>query len=345
MRYHFPFIWSLFLGLLAGSAAGQSTSAPTDTTSHKEYTYTEKMPVFPGLEPGDSARTTAQRLIKFLNDSLTYPPRALRDGVSGRVFFSFTVNAEGRTVDIKLVKGIRADVDAEALRNARRLTRIRWKPGTQNGRPVSVSFTAPLTFSIQQSAAHPAPLNDSLETLVNRNRPPSHKLLPVLEPWGAYQRTILPGLGVVYGSCIQRLGFSSGSLAQYIRVVNVSTGRIFSFTVKPALRSRKENSFCYALPPGRYALYCYDFAASKWYGTELYTEGLQKAGAAAGIQPLSVTRYLFTVAPGGLHYLGTWNLEQANTLVISNDKSTLDAQLAPHYKHLRFDEAIPTLPR
>jgi|GEM_PF-995112 len=343
MRYCFSIIGGLLLVFWAGRAVGQSTTASADTTEGKHYT--EQLPQFPILGPGDSSRTSSQRLIKFLNDSLKYPPLALRDGVSGRVYFSFAVDAEGRTVDIRLAKGIRPDLDAEALRNARRLTRIKWKPGTQNGRPVRVSFTTPLIFSIQPGNAPQGRLYDSLEVLVARNRPPAHKLLPVLESWGSYQRSIPSNLGVVYGNCIQRLGFTSGGLTQYIRVVNTKTGRIYSFVVKPALRSRKENSFCYALPPGRYALYSYEFAESKWYGSDLHSESLQKAGAVASNPPLSSTRYLFTVKPGQLHYLGSWNMEQANTIRFINDKPALDAQLAPSFKHLDFNAALIAIPQ
>ena len=126
-------ISSLLLGLLLGlpcSCVFAQTPAPTDSVRPKQYTYIEKMPVFPVLAPGDSAVPSNQRFVRFVNADVHFPPKALRDGVSGRVFFSFAVNAQGRAQDIKIVKGLRADVDAEVLRNAHRLDAIQWEPGT-----------------------------------------------------------------------------------------------------------------------------------------------------------------------------------------------------------------------
>ena len=54
------------------------------------------MPIFPGGDSTD-ARASFGRFKRFLEDSLQLPPLALRDQVSGRVFLSFAVSAEGRT--------------------------------------------------------------------------------------------------------------------------------------------------------------------------------------------------------------------------------------------------------
>ena len=102
--------------------------------------------------------------MKFVNDGLIFPPHALRDGVNERAFFSFAVTAQGRTTDIKRIKGLREDVDAEVIRDAHRLDAIQWKPGTQNGRPVSVAFTVPINFAVGNEARQAlSATDDSLE--------------------------------------------------------------------------------------------------------------------------------------------------------------------------------------
>lgn len=328
---------SLFLiGLLlplARASHGQVPAQPADSASRRTYTYEEKMPVFPGGRPGETGADAAHRLVRFVQDSLRVPPALVRDGVAGRVSFSFTVNALGRTENIKLVQKLRADADAEVLRNAHRLDPIQWQPGTQNGRPVSVSFTVPISFNLPAPAA-PA---DSLDDPAYRKR-----ALP-LQTWGPDRRIFPPDRGVVYGSCIQRLGFASGGLGQYVRLVNLSTGKPVTLEVKPPMRSRKQSAFCYALPPGRYALFQYEYSASKWYGAEMHAEELRKPAAAPAA--LRETRYLFTVAPGQLHYIGTWDLEAENAPVFRNEKANLDAQLAPIFKNLNFPPAIVAVPR
>ena len=328
------FFFTSLLGLLAHPSHGQAPKLPTDSATIHKYTYVETMPVFPGGKPGETGADARARFIRFVQDSLRVLPALARDGVTGRVSFSFTVNAQGRTENIKLVQRLRADADAEVLRNAHRLDPIQWQPGTQNGRPVSVSFTLPISFNRPTQST----LTDSLDG------PAARKGALPLRTWGTDRRTFPADQGVVYGSCIQRLGFESGGLGQYVRLVNLSTGKPITLEVKPPMRSRKQNTFCYALPPGRYALYHYLYSASKWYGAEMHEENLRKPGPAA-TAALRETRYLFTVAAGHLHYLGTWNLEAENAPVFRNEKAILDAQLMPLFKILDFTQAVVAVPQ
>ena len=328
--------WWLVGGL--GSAQAQTLPLAPDSIRPKTYTYIERMPVFPMLAPGDSTVPSGQRFMRFINADVHYPIKALRDGVAGQVFFSFSVNGQGRTQDIKLVKGLRADVDAEVLRNAHRLDAIQWEPGTQNGRPVTVSFTAPVNFNIDGKQPLQPP-GDSLDAGSFR------KFAHPQPSWPPSNRLFDPTQGLVYGNCIQRLGFSSGGLSQHVRLVNLTTGKTLLLEVKPMLRSRRENPFCYVVPPGRYALYKYEFAESKWYGAELHQESLRKPQAAQSGGSLQASRYLFTVQPGKVHYVGTWHLEQENAPAFIDDKAALDVQLTPVFKHLNFTEAVTAIPR
>ncbi len=328
---------SLLVLLVAHPGHGQAPTLPADSATAPRYTYEEKMPVFPGGKPGETGAEARQRFIRFVQDSLRVLPALARDGVAGRVSFSFTVNAQGRTENIRLVQKLRADADAEVLRNAHRLDQIQWQPGTQNGRPVSISFTLPISFNLPAHAAQTA-LADSLDGPAYRKR-----AFP-LQLWGTDRRTFPADRGVVYGSCIQRLGFESGGLGQYVRLVNLSTGKPVTLEVKPPMRSRAQNTFCYALPPGRYALYQYEYSASKWYGPEMHVENLRKPGPVAATA-LRETRYLFTVAAGQLHYVGTWHLEAENAPVFRNEKAVLDAQLAPLFKTLNFKQAVVAVPQ
>ena len=148
MCYRSTVSLGLILSLLMGDSRAQTTTSATNTTRPKHHTYIERMPIFPSQGPGDSTRSTSQRFMKFVNDGLIFPPNALRGSVNGRAFFFFTVNAQDRTTDIKRIKGLREDVDAEVIRDAHRLDAIQWKPGTQNGRPVSIAFTIPISFAV-----------------------------------------------------------------------------------------------------------------------------------------------------------------------------------------------------
>ena len=334
-------LFSVLLALLAGRAHGQAAPAGA-TDSAATYKYSEVMPVFPAQERADSTCTNSQRVMHFLNEGVKYPAKALRDGVAGQVFFSFTVDAEGRATQLKLVKGVRADIDSAVMRAAHRLDDIRWRAGTQDGRPVSVSFTVPITFSINNGRTLSAPpeFADSLD------RGPYQKLaLPLLD-WNDDRKRIPVGKGLIYGSCIQRLvGSSSLGTGEYVRLVNLSTHKSFRINVKPIMASRLESAFCYALPAGRYALFLYEYPDEKWGGYRMHVENIRKPGRPGPTTALAATRYQFVVAAGQVHYVGAWNLANPDQPAFLDEKAILDPRLQPGYESLRLSEASVAVPR
>lgn len=329
----------VLLAFLTSRTLAQSR-APADTAGRKPYTYTEKLPVFPVLAPADSAVPTNQRFIRFLEADLHFPPRALRDGVSGKVYFSFGINAQGRAQGIKIVRGLRADVDAEVLRNAHRLDAIQWEPGTQNGRPVTVLMTVPLSFNIKGQTPD-QPLGDSLDT-----GPYQRQLAFPLAGWDSQRWPAPKGKGLIYGSCLQRLGGASSlGAGEYVRLVNLTTHKSVSFIVKPIMKSRRENAFFYALPAGRYALHLYAYPDKIWGPYRMHFENLRKPATPSPTAPLRRTRYQFTVENGKVHYVGTWNLTNENEPAFLDEKYLIDPAIQAAFPQFNFKEAAVSLPQ
>lgn len=327
LRYVY-FLGPIFWLSASAPAAGQASSPQADGTSPKAYTYTEQLPVFPAREAADSTRNTYQRLKRFLEQENIFPPKALRDGVQGQVRFSFTVDAQGRTTDIKLVQGLRADVDSAVLRNAHRLEAIRWQPGTQNGRPVGVLMTVPMSFRVSANSGA-ASSSDSLDA------PRFHKARLPLSLW-SLRHPVPSRKGIIYGSCVPRLGYDSGGRGQYVRVANVATGEVFRLPVKPAFHLQREDAFYFELPSGRYALIEYELAQPP--------ERLARRSAGPG-HSVAATRYIFAVEAGQLHYVGTWNLARAHEPHFLDEKAALDALLQPESQALHFDTAHRAIPQ
>ena len=111
-----------------------------DAATGKPYTYVEQMPQLPG-----GGGTAA--IVAAIQKAVRYPSLALRNGVEGKVFVSFTVDPKGDVTDVKIVKGLGSGLDEETMRAIKTLPRF--IPGRQNGREVSVSFTVPVTYKIQ----------------------------------------------------------------------------------------------------------------------------------------------------------------------------------------------------
>lgn len=98
----------------------------------------EEMPEFPG---GDVA------LRKYIAANLKYPVIAQENGVQGKVYVSFVVDADGGISNAKVARSVDPSLDKEALRVVNSLPK--WKPGKQRGKPVRVSFTVPINFVLQ----------------------------------------------------------------------------------------------------------------------------------------------------------------------------------------------------
>ena len=68
----------------------------------------------------------------------------MENGIQGRVICSFVVEKNGSIGDVKVVKSVDPSLDKEAVRVIRNMPN--WNPGKQNGLPVRVKFTVPVTF-------------------------------------------------------------------------------------------------------------------------------------------------------------------------------------------------------
>ncbi|WP_413669909.1 hypothetical protein ACEN9X_08205 [Mucilaginibacter sp. Mucisp86] len=158
---------------------------------------------------------------------------------------------------------------------------------------------------------------------------------------------------IIYGSFIQRLSFWQTGYQQNIRIRNLETNEIFSFVVKPPLRSRKENQFCFFIKPGTYEVVNFYYSKSKWYGTEynmrpvfrgIDFEVNVKNKIDSGLIKLEdLHRIVFKVANNTLTYLGQWHFE-SGAPSFTDEKATLDKKLKEDYVLLEFEKAVTVLP-
>lgn len=88
-----------------------------------------------------------KQFLKSLGQQLEYPKKAAQMGVQGRVILEFIVDKKGRVTDIKVLRGIGAGCDEEAIRILENSPD--WKPAKQRGRPVKQKITMPVFFKLQ----------------------------------------------------------------------------------------------------------------------------------------------------------------------------------------------------
>lgn len=121
------------------------------------YEVVENMPRFPN--------GGMQALMQYLNENIRYPEAAIKAGVQGRVTVQFIVDKDGSIDEVKTMRGVNPDLDAEAIRVIKMMPR--WEPGTHKGKPVRVKYTVPVMFRLT-----PEPIEKIDEMIVVGYRTP-----------------------------------------------------------------------------------------------------------------------------------------------------------------------------
>ena len=118
-------------------ATNVDESAPLDANTDEVFKVVEVDPEFPG---------GVEALYKYLAENIKYPEQAKKDGVQGRVFVRFVVEADGTVAEAEVLRGIGGGCDEEALRVVNAMPK--WKPGTVDGKPVRTQYNLPITFRL-----------------------------------------------------------------------------------------------------------------------------------------------------------------------------------------------------
>lgn len=97
----------------------------------------EQMPKYPG---------GIKAFYKNFAKNIHYPKRAKKMSIEGRVILSFIIDKDGSLTNIKVVRGIGAGCNEEAIRVLKKMPN--WQPGKQRGKPVKVQMSIPITFKL-----------------------------------------------------------------------------------------------------------------------------------------------------------------------------------------------------
>lgn len=103
------------------------------------FALVETKPMFQGGDANNFSRWVATHL--------QYPEIAKENGVQGKVTLQFTVNTDGTVSNVKVLRGVDASLDKEAVRLVS--SSPKWTPGKQRDRAVKVSYTFPVIFQLR----------------------------------------------------------------------------------------------------------------------------------------------------------------------------------------------------
>lgn len=108
---------------------------PDSLLARRVYTYVEHMPELPG---GGGVPA----IVQAIRQRLVLPAAAGKGSARDVVHVAFSVSTAGTVRDARVVKGVNPGLDAAVLAAVNQLPAF--TPGSQNGRPVVVSYTVPV---------------------------------------------------------------------------------------------------------------------------------------------------------------------------------------------------------
>ncbi|MCX6325304.1 MAG: energy transducer TonB [Bacteroidia bacterium] len=111
---------------------------PTMVGSDTIWDIVDELPLLPG---GD------ELIMKYIARNIHYPETASANGIQGQVVIKFFISSKGNVSGYELVKNASPDLDAEALRVLKTLTKF--EPARRDGKPVPSWYYLPITFALK----------------------------------------------------------------------------------------------------------------------------------------------------------------------------------------------------
>ncbi len=112
----------------------------------RDYNPRTDAPIFLIVQVPPTPKGGLVKLEEFIENNLQYPKKARELGVEGMVVLQFIVEMDGSLSNVKVVKGIGAGCDEEAVRLIE--ASAPWNAGKQRGKPVRVKMSRIIKFEL-----------------------------------------------------------------------------------------------------------------------------------------------------------------------------------------------------
>jgi TonB family protein len=151
--YQFLVTICLFFGCVGAQAQPiKPVKSSTTTTDSTVYEFVDVMPQFGECNEKTAVATSTcseRNMLMYLSRNLKYPDFALEKNIQGRVFVQFVIEKDGSVSEAKVVKDIGGGTGKEGVRVVSQMPN--WKPGMQDGKPVRVKYTLPITYKLSDT--------------------------------------------------------------------------------------------------------------------------------------------------------------------------------------------------
>ncbi len=117
-------------------------------TFEKEEELEEEVPVVVAEENPKFMGKDINEFRNWCGSKLSYPQIAQENGISGRVMVSFVIERDGSVTNVKVLRGVDRELDAEAIRVVS--SSPKWTPGKNRGRAIRFLYNMPVDFTLVQ---------------------------------------------------------------------------------------------------------------------------------------------------------------------------------------------------
>lgn len=132
-------------GIIVVSATAMAVNTPTKVKT--QPLKTSKTAYASTAGPNDASFPGgAAEFFMFIARNIEYPQSAIKDGIEGNVIVNFTVASDGKVTDVKVVKGVREDLDNAAIEVIKKSPK--WNPAKPGG---DASVNVPVTFKLSSN--------------------------------------------------------------------------------------------------------------------------------------------------------------------------------------------------
>ncbi len=118
----------------------ESAEIQKDSTAKANYYEIDVKPTFNG--------GSANEFSKWLSENIKFPEKSAKVGVTGTVYVQMTISSIGKVKDVKILRGVNEEIDAEVLRVTK--SSPDWSSGYHKGQAVDVTYIFPVKFTKKQ---------------------------------------------------------------------------------------------------------------------------------------------------------------------------------------------------
>lgn len=108
----------------------------------------EELPLFGGCE---TKVCSDNKLMEYIYQNMKYPKDALEEGVEGKTFITFVINADGTVSDEQVARADHESFGKAALAIVSDMNKldVGWTPGRDEGKEVAVEYRLPVVFKLE----------------------------------------------------------------------------------------------------------------------------------------------------------------------------------------------------